>query len=135
MREVYIICEADIIPEGYITRFDRNGYHCKNLFCPIDKRGFYLAQTESRARRCLAIATRKPIVFGFAEGVRVSLINLQQSKKDTRTDVLFACERATKSSVRVLVGKFEFINLIYLHKSQLANIITPPIKKDKMLTQ
>ena len=59
----------------------------------------------------------------------------KQSKKDTRTDVLFTCERMTKSSVRVLVGKFEFINLIYLHKSQLANIITPPIKKDKMLTQ
>ena len=31
----------------------------------------------------------------------------KQSKKDTRTDVLFTCERMTKSSVRVLVGKLE----------------------------
>ena len=27
IREAYIICEADIIPAGYITRSDRNGYH------------------------------------------------------------------------------------------------------------
>ena len=83
MREAYIICEADIIPEGYITRFDRNGYHCKNLFCPIDKRGFYLAQKERLARLCLAFATRKPIMFGFAEGVRVSPVFVQKINPHT----------------------------------------------------
>ena len=32
-----------------------------------------MAQKERLARLCLAFATRKPIMFGFAEGVRVSL--------------------------------------------------------------
>ena len=38
----------------------------------------------------------------------------KQSKKDTRMDVLFTCERATKSSVRVLVGKLEFMKLCHI---------------------
>ncbi|MBE6683983.1 MAG: hypothetical protein E7595_07575 [Ruminococcaceae bacterium] len=29
MRKAYIICAADIIPEGYITRYASNGHQCK----------------------------------------------------------------------------------------------------------
>ena len=35
-----------VIPAGYITRSMRNGYHVKNLFCQVDKRGFFRGGLE-----------------------------------------------------------------------------------------
>ena len=39
-----------------------------------------MAQKERLARLCLAFATQTPIMFGFAEGVRVSLEKVRLSK-------------------------------------------------------
>ena len=40
MPQAYIIAGRAISYRRYITCSSRNGYHCKNLFCPADKRGF-----------------------------------------------------------------------------------------------
>ena len=52
---------------------------------------FFMAQKERLARLCLAFATQTPIVFGFAEGVRVSLVkdSLYKTKRHPFGCLLF----------------------------------------------
>ena len=48
IREAFIICEADIIPAGYITRSARNGYHLKKSHLSVDKCDFFcVSDTQS----------------------------------------------------------------------------------------
>ena len=46
IRKAYIICVADIIASAISSVNEVNGYHCKNPFCPVDKRGFYMVDVN-----------------------------------------------------------------------------------------
>ena len=46
IREAYIICGADIIALAISSVTAGNGYHWKNLFCLVDKRGFFVVRVK-----------------------------------------------------------------------------------------